>query len=83
MLHNKNVLHFDHAEDLYVYSKALADIVVPQVRFSTFSFRFNRGFRSKEYGMTIDEKLSIARGIVTPLLRKIRAGSSIDLIFLR
>jgi hypothetical protein len=24
--------------------------------------------------MTIEEKLSIARGIVTPLLRKIRAG---------
>lgn len=25
--------------------------------------------------MTIEEKLSIARGIVTPLLRKIRAGT--------
>lgn len=24
--------------------------------------------------MTVEEKLSIARGIVTPLLRKIRAG---------
>lgn len=30
--------------------------------------------------MTIEEKLSIARGMVTPLLRKIRAGidQSID-----
>ncbi len=26
--------------------------------------------------MTVEEKLSIARGIVTPLLRKIRAGKS-------
>lgn len=37
LLHNKNVLHFDHAEDLYVYSKALADIVVPQVRHYSIS----------------------------------------------
>ncbi|CAM4743211.1 unnamed protein product [Rotaria magnacalcarata] len=56
LLHNKNALRFSCAEDLYVCSKALADIVVPQ-----------------EYGMTVDEKLSIARGIVTPLLRKIQA----------
>ena len=28
--------------------------------------------------MTVDEKLSIARGIVTPLLRKIRAGKCAD-----
>ncbi|CAF3335639.1 unnamed protein product, partial [Rotaria sp. Silwood2] len=56
LLHNKNILQFSHAEDLYVCSKALGDIVVPQ-----------------EYGMTIEEKLSIARGIITPLLRKIRA----------
>ncbi|CAF0929451.1 unnamed protein product, partial [Didymodactylos carnosus] len=55
LLHNINVLQFVHAEDLYVYVKALADIVVPQ-----------------EYGITIEEKLNIARGIVTPLLRKIR-----------
>lgn len=27
--------------------------------------------------MTVEEKLSIARGIVTPLLRKIRAGNRI------
>ena len=26
--------------------------------------------------MTVDEKLSIARGIVSPLLRKIRAGKN-------
>jgi hypothetical protein len=26
--------------------------------------------------MTVDEKLSIARGIVSPLLRKIRAGTN-------
>lgn len=31
LLHNKNILQFPHAEDLYVCSKALADIVVPQV----------------------------------------------------
>ncbi|CAF1660722.1 unnamed protein product, partial [Didymodactylos carnosus] len=54
LLHNKNVLQFAHAEDLYVCIKALADIVVPQ-----------------EYGITIEEKLNIARGIITPLLRQI------------
>ncbi|CAF1051721.1 unnamed protein product [Adineta ricciae] len=62
LLHNKNKLQFPHADDLYVCSKALADIVVPQ-----------------EYGMTIEEKLSIARGIVTPLLRKIRADLQCNL----
>jgi inositol hexakisphosphate/diphosphoinositol-pentakisphosphate kinase len=31
LLHNKNILQFPYAEDLYVCSKALADIVVPQV----------------------------------------------------
>ncbi|CAF1431272.1 unnamed protein product [Rotaria magnacalcarata] len=62
LLHNKNSLEFPHAEDLYVCSKALGDIVVPQ-----------------EYGMTIEEKLSIARGIVTPLLRKIRADLQCNL----
>lgn len=59
LLHNKDVFQCSNAEELYVCSKALADLVVPQ-----------------EYGMTIDEKLSIARGMVTPLLRKIRAGKS-------
>ncbi|CAF4265508.1 unnamed protein product, partial [Rotaria sp. Silwood2] len=62
LLHNKNILQFSHAEDLYVCSKALGDIVVPQ-----------------EYGMTIEEKLSIARGIITPLLRKIRADLQCNL----
>ncbi|CAF1415253.1 unnamed protein product [Rotaria sordida] len=62
LLHNKDVLQFLYAEDLYVCSKALADIVVPQ-----------------EYGVTIEEKLSIARGIITPLLRKIRADLQCNL----
>ncbi|CAF3385408.1 unnamed protein product [Rotaria socialis] len=62
LLHNKNALQFSCAEDLYVCSKALADIVVPQ-----------------EYGMTVDEKLSIARGIITPLLRKIQADLQCNL----
>lgn len=62
LLHNQNIFQGSNAEDLYVCSKALADLVVPQ-----------------EYGMTVDEKLSIARGIVTPLLRKIRAGKIFNL----
>jgi len=32
LLHNKNMLQFPHAADLYVCSKALADLVVPQVK---------------------------------------------------
>ena len=32
LLHNKDILQFPHTEDLYVCSKALADIVVPQVQ---------------------------------------------------
>ncbi len=32
VIHNKNNLQFPYAEDLYVCSKALADIVVPQVK---------------------------------------------------
>lgn len=40
LLHNKNILQFPHMEDLYVCSKALADIVVPQVHFQrSFSHR--------------------------------------------
>jgi inositol-hexakisphosphate/diphosphoinositol-pentakisphosphate 1-kinase len=31
LLHNKNILQYPHTEDLYVCSKALADLVVPQV----------------------------------------------------
>jgi len=37
VLHNKTSLQFPHAEDLYVCSKALADIVVPQVKKSFIS----------------------------------------------
>ncbi|KAK4884538.1 hypothetical protein RN001_000809 [Aquatica leii] len=54
--HNQHTLQFEQAEELYVYSKYLADIVIPQ-----------------EYGLTIQEKLSIGQGICTPLLKKIRA----------
>ncbi|XP_044000884.1 inositol hexakisphosphate and diphosphoinositol-pentakisphosphate kinase 2 isoform X21 [Aphidius gifuensis] len=54
--HNNHTLQFDHAEELYVYAKYLADIVIPQ-----------------EYGLTVQEKLTIGQGICTPLLKKIRA----------
>ncbi|XP_074107628.1 inositol hexakisphosphate and diphosphoinositol-pentakisphosphate kinase isoform X11 [Cotesia typhae] len=54
--HNNHTLQFDHAEELYMYAKYLADIVIPQ-----------------EYGLTVQEKLTIGQGICTPLLRKIRA----------
>lgn len=30
--HNHHNLQFPHAEELYIYAKALADIVIPQVR---------------------------------------------------
>ncbi len=56
LMHNKTILNFDNAINLYECSKALAHVVIPQ-----------------EYGMTREEKLNIARGIVTPLLKKIRA----------
>lgn len=75
LLHNKNVLQVDPAMDLYLYSKALADLVVPQVGDSKSPSRLsNNRHRAQEYGMTVEEKMSIARGVVTPLLRKIRAG---------
>ncbi|XP_035718727.1 inositol hexakisphosphate and diphosphoinositol-pentakisphosphate kinase 2-like isoform X14 [Vespa mandarinia] len=54
--HNNHTLQFDHAEELYIYAKYLADIVIPQ-----------------EYGLTVQEKLTIGQGICTPLLKKIRA----------
>ncbi|GAB6021308.1 hypothetical protein CHUAL_003923 [Chamberlinius hualienensis] len=54
--HNQHKLQYDSAIELYMYAKALADIVVPQ-----------------EYGLTSQEKLTIAQGICTPLLKKIRA----------
>lgn len=36
--HNNHTLQFDHAEELYIYAKYLADIVIPQVSFSFFVF---------------------------------------------
>ena len=55
LMHNKSILNFDHAMELYECSKALADYVIPQ-----------------EYGITEDDKLRIAQGIIAPLLHKIR-----------
>lgn len=54
--HNQHTLQFEQAEELYIYAKYLADIVIPQ-----------------EYGLTMQEKLTIGQGICTPLLKKIRA----------
>ncbi|KAL1140765.1 hypothetical protein AAG570_000695 [Ranatra chinensis] len=54
--HNQHTLQFEQAEELYITSKYLADIVIPQ-----------------EYGLTMNEKLTISQGICTPLLKKIRA----------
>ncbi|XP_055914305.1 inositol hexakisphosphate and diphosphoinositol-pentakisphosphate kinase isoform X15 [Eupeodes corollae] len=54
--HNQHTLQYDQAEELYIYAKYLADIVIPQ-----------------EYGLTIQEKLTIGQGICTPLLKKIKA----------
>lgn len=55
-LHNLHTLQFPRIEELYMYSKALADVVIPQ-----------------EYGMTRSEKMGIALGICSPLLKKIRS----------
>jgi inositol hexakisphosphate/diphosphoinositol-pentakisphosphate kinase len=55
LMHNRNILNFENAYNLYTCTKALADVVIPQ-----------------EYGITKEEKLRIAQGIVTPLLKKIR-----------
>lgn len=54
--HNQHTLQFEQAEELYIYAKYLADIVIPQ-----------------EYGLTVQEKLTIGQGICTPLLKKIKA----------
>ncbi len=35
LLHNKNILHLEQAEELYTYAKNLADVVVPQVKLLT------------------------------------------------
>lgn len=32
--HNQHTLQFEQAEELYIYAKYLADIVIPQVRFN-------------------------------------------------
>ena len=34
--HNQHTLQFEHAQELYINSKNLADIVIPQVCFLTF-----------------------------------------------
>lgn len=54
--HNQHTLQYEQAEELYIYARYLADIVIPQ-----------------EYGLTIQEKLTIGQGICTPLLKKIKA----------
>lgn len=35
LLHNKKILQFSEATDLHAYSKAMADIVIPQVVWCT------------------------------------------------
>lgn len=35
LLHNRKVLCLQQAEGLYIYAKNMADIVIPQVTFST------------------------------------------------
>lgn len=62
LMHNRSILNFENAFNLYSCTKALADCVVPQ-----------------EYGITKEEKLRIAQGIVTPLLKKIRADLKCNL----
>jgi inositol hexakisphosphate/diphosphoinositol-pentakisphosphate kinase len=62
LMHNRSVLNFPNAFNLYNCSKALADVVIPQ-----------------EYGVLVEEKLKIAQGIVTPLLKKIRADIKCNL----
>nr|XP_020829643.1 inositol hexakisphosphate and diphosphoinositol-pentakisphosphate kinase 2 isoform X4 [Phascolarctos cinereus] len=49
-------LKLENTMDLYRFSKALADIVIPQ-----------------EYGISKAEKLEIAKGFCTPLVKKIRS----------
>jgi len=53
--HNLHAIGFDQAEELYIYAKSLADVVIPQ-----------------EYGINQLDKLAIAQGICSPLLKKIR-----------
>lgn len=39
--HNNHTLQFDHAEELYIYAKYLADIVIPQVIIQKYMYYFN------------------------------------------
>lgn len=54
--HNQHTLQYEQAEELYIYARYLADIVIPQ-----------------EYGLTINDKLTIGQGICTPLLKKVKS----------
>lgn len=38
--HNNHTLQFDHAEELYIYAKYLADIVIPQVTIRKYTYYF-------------------------------------------
>ena len=40
--HNQHTLQFERAEELYVYAKALADIVIPQVNKQSGFLEFNK-----------------------------------------
>lgn len=72
--HNQHTLQFEQAEELYIYAKYLADIVIPQVDSRViFSVQNKNCVFVKEYGLTAQEKLTIGQGICTPLLKKIRA----------
>lgn len=75
--HNQHTLQFEQAEELYTYSKYLADIVIPQVISMGSLFPYIQLlyflFDLQEYGLTMQEKLTIGQGICTPLLKKIRA----------
>lgn len=42
LLHNKDMIQYPQAKDLYLCSKALADIVVPQVRRNQLNQIYNR-----------------------------------------
>ena len=44
--HNNHTLQFDHAEELYIYAKYLADIVIPQVINLKFTFLNDNRFPS-------------------------------------
>lgn len=93
--HNSS-LKLDNTMEIYRLSKALADIVIPQVPAfkSSICFHLEIGeinygswytcilyginktffiFFCQEYGISQAEKLDIAKGYCTPLIRKIRS----------